>query len=287
MSSFFSNKKLIVLLSSLIILIALISYSLRQGDRPSWIQQFTGDTVGLFQNIVNVPAQYTAGFFQNVSDIKNAYSENKKLKANLEDYARVEQQNKDLAQRNSQLRKMLNIGKDPVLASYKKYPASVISRSADQWNQLLTVNKGSINGIKAGMPVITSSGLIGSVSKTGNFTSQVSLISNQQNVNRISAMIVTKKSKIYGMIEGYSANKGVLLFQKIPIKANLKNGQVVTTSGLSGMYPPGLLIGKITSVATDPYGLTKAAEVKPFVNLNDVNYVMIIQKSSTAAGNGG
>jgi rod shape-determining protein MreC len=287
MPSFFSNKKLIVLLSSLIVLIALISYSLRQGDRSSWIQQFTGDTVGLFQNIVNVPAQYTAGFFQNVSDIKNAYSENKKLKSSLEDYARVEQQNKDLTQRNTQLRQMLNIGKDPVLSAYKKYPASVISRSIDQWNQQLTVNKGRINGIKAGMPVITSSGLIGNITKTGSFTSQVSLISNQQNVNQISAMILNKNSKIYGMIEGYNANKGVLLFQKIPIKANLKNGQIVTTSGLSGMYPPGLLIGKVISVSTDPYGLTKAAEVAPFVNLNDINYVMIIQKSSTAAGSGG
>lgn len=287
MPSFFSNKKLIVLLSSLIVLIALISYSLRQGDRTSWVQQFTGDTVGLFQNIINVPAQYTAGFFQNVSDIRNAYSENKSLKANLENYARVEQQNKDLVQRNNELRKMLNIGKDPALASYTKYPASVIGRSIDQWNQQLTVNKGRVNGIKAGMPVITASGLIGSVTKTGNFTSQVSLISNQQNVSQISAMILNKNTKIYGMVEGYNANKGVLLLQKIPINANLKNGQVVTTSGLSGMYPPGLLIGKVTSVSTDSYGLTKSANVQPFVNLNDINYVTIIQKSSTASGNGG
>ncbi|TGA99485.1 rod shape-determining protein MreC [Sporolactobacillus shoreae] len=285
MPSFFSNKKLILLLTSLIVLIALISYSLRQGNRSSWPEQFAQDSVGLFQYVLNVPAQYAAGFFQNVSDIKNAYEENKKLKANLENYARVEQQNRDLSARYNQMRRLLNIEKDPNLLSYKKYAAEVISRAPDQWNQLMTVDKGSVNGIKTGMPVVTADGLVGTISQVGNFSSKVSLISNQQNVNQISAII--QNTRTYGMIEGYDPNRGTLLFQKIPIKANLKKGQIVTTSGLSGMYPPGLMIGTITSVSTDPYGLTQAAEVKPSANLNDIIYVMIIDKSAAATGTGG
>ncbi|MCI1856662.1 MAG: rod shape-determining protein MreC [Sporolactobacillus sp.] len=278
MPSFFSNKKLIMLLTSLVILIALIGYSFRQGNRSSWIGRFARDTVGLFQYTVNVPAQYAAGLFENVDDMANAYRENKRLKSRLADYASVEQENRDLKQRNNDLKKQLGIEKDPNLSSYKKYAATVIGRSFDSWNRMLTVDKGRVNGIRSGMPVVSNGKLIGSIAKTGNFTSEVSLISNKQNVNQISAIIQNSNPRIYGMIEGYDQSKGVLLFQKIPIKSNVKKGQTVTTSGLSAMYPSGLLIGKVTSVSTDQYGLTKAAEVKPAVNLDDLMYVVIVEK---------
>lgn len=289
MPSFFSNKKLIVLLTSLIVLIALISYSLKEGTRSTWTEQFVQDVVGGFQYVVNVPARYVAGFFQNVDDINNAYKENKRLKENLADYASVEQENRDLSMQNNELKAQLNLLKDPALSDFKKYSATMIGRSSDQWNQLITLDKGKVNGIKNGMPVITSGRrLIGSISKTGNFTSKVSLISDQQNVNQISAVIENKNSQpVFGMIEGYDQNKGVLLFQKIPIKATVKKGQIVTTSGLSGKYPSGLVIGTITHVTTDQYGLTKAAEVKPAANLNDLSYVMIIERKAQTSGSGG
>ncbi|GGL41254.1 rod shape-determining protein MreC [Sporolactobacillus putidus] len=285
MPSFFSNKKLIVLLTSLVVLIVLISYSLRQGNKSTWPEQFVQDTVGWFQYVVNVPAQYAAGFFQNVSDIGNAYKENQKLKADLADYARVEQENRDITQRYNDLKKLMNMQNSPDLFNFIKHPAVVIGRSYDQWNQIVTVDKGRLDGIRPGMSVIAPGGLIGTISRTGNFTSEVSLISDNQNVNQISAII--QNTKTYGMIEGYNANNGRLLFQKIPLSSNVKKGQVVTTSGLSDMYPSGLMIGTVTSVSTDQYGLTKAAEVKPSANLNDLTSVIIVERKAKTPGSGG
>ncbi|MCO7175581.1 rod shape-determining protein MreC [Sporolactobacillus kofuensis] len=285
MPSFFSNKKLIILLTGLIVLIALISYSLKEGARATWSEQFVQDIVGGFQYVVNVPARYVAGFFQNVNDIENAYKENKHLKENLANYASVEQQNSDLSVQNKELKAQLKMLNDPSLSDFKKYSATVVGRSFDQWNQLVTLDKGKVNGIRNGMPVITSGKrLIGSITKTGNFTSKVSLISDHQNVNQISAVI--EGTRVYGMIEGYDQNKGVLLFQKIPIKAKVKKGQVVSTSGLSGKYSRGLIIGKITHVTTDQYGLTKAAEVKPAADLNDLTNVMVIERKAATVGSG-
>ncbi|MCO7127947.1 rod shape-determining protein MreC [Sporolactobacillus shoreicorticis] len=289
MPSFFSNKKLIVLLTSLIVLIALISYSLKEGTRATWIEQFVQDVVGGFQYVVNVPARYAAGFFQNVNDIENAYKENKRLKENLANYASVEQENRDLTSQNKELKAQLDLKNDPSLSDYTKYSATLIGRSYDQWNQLLTLDKGKVNGIKNGMPVITSGKrLIGRISKVGNFTSKVSLISNDQNVNQISAMIHPKNGgAIFGMIEGYDQNKGTLLFGKIPIKAKVKKGQEVTTSGLSGKYSQGLVIGTVTSVSTDQYGLTKTAQVKPAADLDHLNYVLVIDKKTQVSFDGG
>ncbi|RYL94683.1 rod shape-determining protein MreC [Sporolactobacillus sp. THM19-2] len=284
MPSFFSNKKLIVLLTSLIVLIALISYSLRQGSRTTWMERFVQDSAGFFQYVINVPAQYAAGFFENVSDMNHTYQENKRLKAKLEDYARLQQENRDLTQRFNELKKQLNVDKNPDLSSYTKYTAQVIARPNDGWNQMLTVDKGRMNGIRTGMPVVTPEGLIGTIEKTGNFTSRVSLITNKRNVNQISAKI--SNTGTYGMIEGFDEEKGALLFQRIPIKSNVKKGQTVVTSGLSGMYPQGLIIGKITSVSTDQYGLTRAAEVKPSANFDSINYVMIVNREAPTPDTG-
>ncbi|MCL1630513.1 rod shape-determining protein MreC [Sporolactobacillus sp. CPB3-1] len=289
MPSFFSNKKLIILLTSLIILIALISYSLRQGNRSTWTEQFVQDVIGGFQYVVSVPARYAAGFFQNVNDIERAYQENKKLKENLANYASVEQENRDLAAQNKELKALIGMKNDPALSDYKKYSATLIGRSYDQWNQLITIDKGKVNGIKNGMPVITSGKrLIGSVTKAGNFTSKVSLISDDQNTNQISAMILPKKgAPIFGMIEGYDQSKGVLTFAKIPIKAKVSKGQVVTTSGLSGKYTKGLVVGTITQVTTDQYGLTKTALIKPAADLNHLNYVLVLDRQAQESGGGG
>lgn len=284
MPSFFSNKKLIILLASLIVLVALIGFSFKEKEQAVWPEQFVQDTVGWFQFLVERPAQYAAGFFGTVNDIENAYKENKELKANLEDYASVKQQNRDLQNSYQELKKQMKLENDPDLSDYKKFPALVIGRSYDGWNQTVTVDKGQNDGIKTGMAVITSDGLIGKIGSVGKFTSKVMLISDKQNANQISAMV--QKPQIYGMIEGFDEQKGVLLFQKIPVKANVKKGQVVETSGLTGIFPSGLLIGKVTKVSSDQYGLTKIAEVKPSVNLNNLTRVMIVKRlaRTTAAG---
>ncbi|GEB76368.1 rod shape-determining protein MreC [Sporolactobacillus inulinus] len=289
MPSFFSNKKLIILLTSLIILIALISYSLKQGTRANWAEQFVQDVVGGFQYVINVPARYAAGFFQNVNAIENAYKENKRLKENLANYASVEQENRTLTAQNKTLRAQLGLKNDPKLSDFRKYSAMMIGRTVDQFNQLLTIDKGRVNGIEDGMPVITSGKrLIGSITKASSFTSKVSLISDDQNANQISAVIQPKKGDpIPGMIEGYDQNKDLLYFRKIPIKAKVQKGQVVITSGLSGKYPEGLVIGTVTKVTTDQYGLTKAAQVKPAANLNDLSYVLILERKTSVASDEG
>lgn len=285
MPSFFLNKKLIILLTSLIVLVALVSYSLKQGNRSTWPEQFVRDTVGWFQYLMEKPAQLTAGFFGNISDIANAYQENKKLKESLADYAKVKQENRDLVARNNELKKQLGIADDPNLSDARLSTAMVLNRSYDQWNQLVTIDKGEIDGVVPGMPVMTGDGLIGMTGRTGKFTSEVSLISDNRSVNQISATITDVRAN--GMIEGYDAKKKVLLLKKIPIKADVKKGQTVTTSGFSGKVPSGIPIGKVASITTDQYGLTKTAEVAPSANLDDLTYVMVVDREAAAPDAGG
>lgn len=278
MPPFFSNKKLILLLASLILLVALIGYSIRDRKQMGWPEQFVHDTAGWFQIVFNRPAQLAAGLFETINHLENTYRENRALKANLEGYAEVKQENIGIKHENDQLRKELGVFKDPDLRDYKKHPALVISRSYDQWNHLLTVNKGEQDGIKPNMAVITADGFVGKIKQVGQFTSVVALISDSENANQIAAMV--QGTGIYGMIESYDAQKGVLLFSKIPVKADIKKGQTVTTSGLGHVFVKGLIIGKVKSVTTDQYGLTKVAEVEPAADLNDLSHVIIVERQA-------
>lgn len=283
MPPFFSNKKLILLLASLIVLVALIGFSIKGREQMGWPEQFVHDTAGWFQIAFNRPAQLIAGLFDTVDHLENTYRENRALKANLEGYAKVKQENIGIKHENDQLRKELGVFKDPKLSDYKKHPALVISRSYDQWNQLLTVNKGAQDGIKPNMAVITAEGFVGKIKQVGQFTSVVSLMTDSKNANQIAAMV--QGTGIYGMIESYDPKKGLLLFSKIPVKADIKKGQTVTTSGLGHVFVKGLVIGKVKSVTTDQYGLTKIAEVEPAADLNDLIHVIIVERQANSGLN--
>ncbi len=285
MPPFFSNKKLILLLASLILLVALIGFSLKDRKQMGWPEQFVHDTAGWFQIVFNRPAQLAAGLFETVGHLENTYRENRALKVNLEGYAKAKQDNLSLKHENDQLRKELGVMKDPALGDYKKHPALIISRSYDQWNQLLTVDKGAKDGIKPNMAVITGEGFIGKIKQVGQFTSVVSLMTDSENANQIAAMVHGKKDDIFGMIESYNTEKGVLLFSKIPVKSDIKKGQIVTTSGLGHVFVKGLPIGKVKSVTTDQYGLTKIAEVEPAANLNDLSHVIIVERQAASGVN--
>ncbi|HET7578262.1 MAG TPA: rod shape-determining protein MreC [Bacillales bacterium] len=282
MSPFFSNKRLIVLLVSLILLVALIGYSMKDRKQSLLPEQFLKDTVGWFQSVLYKPAHLAAGFFENMNDIRNVYEQNKVLKSHLSDYAETKQALERLEKKNKELSSILHKTKSPQLADYNIIQSHVIARSPDSWNEQLTINKGKQDGVEPNMAVITGKGMIGKIDQVNPFSSTVQLVSDLSRSNLISAM-VQGKHQIYGMVGGYNQKKQALLFKLIPYDANLKKGQTVVTSGLGGVFPRGLIIGKVKEVSPDSQGLTKIAYVKPSADLYDIYDVMIIQRSSMSS----
>ncbi|UQD52896.1 rod shape-determining protein MreC [Bacillus methanolicus] len=275
MPQFFLNKRLIVLLVSIIILVALIGFSLRDRKQLTWPEQLIKDTTGWVQSLVSRPAQSIAGFIENLHDLQNTYNENKQLKARLDDLARLEAEVHELTKENEELKDIL--GKKDSLRDYDPAQATVIARNPDRWYDLLIIDKGETDGIKANMAVITSKGLIGKVKSVSKFTSTVQLLSAMDPNNRVSAVVQGEKD-FYGIIEGYDEKKKLLLLKRIPYDAKIKKGQNVITSGLGGVFPRLLPIGKVVDVVPDQYGLTQTAYVKPSANLYDINHVMVVKR---------
>ncbi|AGK55079.1 rod shape-determining protein MreC [Bacillus sp. 1NLA3E] len=276
MPQFFLNKRLIILLVSMIILVALIGFSIRDRKQLTWPEQFMKDTTGFVQSLVSKPANYVAGFFENLNDLQNTYNENKELKKRVDKIASLEAEVQLLEKENKKLNDVL--GKKETLRDYDPTQATVIARNPDRWNEQVIINKGSVNGIEKKMAVVTASGLIGKVNSVNKFTSTVQLLSANDSKNRISAVILGGEQEVHGLIMGYDEKKKLLLLKQIPADAKVAKKQNVVTSGLGGIFPEGLPIGKVVKVVPDEYGLTQTAYIKPGADFYDIENVMVIQR---------
>jgi rod shape-determining protein MreC len=278
MPLFFRNKRLIVLLVSIIVLVALIGFSLRERESLTWPEKFANDMIGIGQVVIAKPAHYIAGFFETLEEIKNTYEENEKLKIRLEELAKLETLVSELTKENEELREI--IGMKESLRDYEVIHGTVIASNPDQWNKYIKINKGEVDGVKKDMAVITSKGLIGKVRSTNKFTSTIELLSMNNSKSRISALIQGEEN-VYGLIEGYDEESEMLLMKRIPFDVEIKEGQKVVTSGLGGVFPRLLPIGEVAKVEPDQYGLNQTAYVKPAADLNDIVYVMVVKRSIT------
>ncbi len=83
------------------------------------------------------------------------------------------------------------------------------------------------------------------------------------------------------LLKATTKRKNSLLVKRIPYDAKVKKGQTVITSGLGGVFPPGLLIGKVVSVKTDQYGLNQTAYIKPGADFYDIEDVLVIKRNAT------
>lgn len=282
MQKFFSNKKLIILMITLIITMSLIAVSIgvrNNKNTPPIVQQFGNDVVGLAGRAVSWPANKLHDSMTAFADLTNTYQENQKLKKKVDQLAQTQATNQTLAKENKELKQQLKL--DGTLSDYEKINASVMSRNPDNWQNIILINKGSLNGIKKNMPVMSGSGVIGRVIETNKTDSKVELISTEnKNANRFAATLTTSSGKqINGLITGYDKSTRQLIFGQLNNTVRgIKKGDKVITSGLGGLTPEGLLIGTVQSVKKDDYGLAQSIYLKPSTNMDDFTVTTVISR---------
>lgn len=276
---FFKRKSLFVILIGLILLGSLIGYSLTNKNEPSKIEMFVMDSVGWLQHIVFQPITFVTGVVDGISDIRQTYEENKLLREKIAEYKTLVYEVQELEKENESLRQLVNLLDSP--RDYEPILGTVIARSPERWIDQVIINQGKQHGIEKNMAVITGEGIVGKVKSVSNFTSTVQLITSFDQMNRMSAVVSPKKGKdVFGLIEGYDKDKGMLLFRIIDdTGSKIKEGDPVLSSSMGGMFPSGLLIGTIDDVKPDQYGLTKIAYVKPAADLTNINEVIVVKRS--------
>ncbi|USG64134.1 rod shape-determining protein MreC [Brevibacillus ruminantium] len=292
--SFFGNKRLIIVLVGLVLLITIVGFTSRERSKLSWPEMFLKDTFSVVQGIFYRPAQAVSGFFQGVGDAYNVYEENRTLKASLDQYTRTTAEIHELKAENDRLRELLNT-RDSLVKSFQLRVAETVARNPDTWNNTITIDKGLKQGIKKDMAVMTAKGLIGRIQSVSNFSSTVELLTSYERRNHISAYIQVKVptanggttyQNISGVIEEYNAQERLLVMRKIAWGQKIEANQQVVSSGLGGVIPPNLPIGYVVRTEPDDYGLTQTAYIQPSADFSQLNEVMVVERDFTFSPSG-
>lgn len=184
-------------------------------------------------------------------------------------------ENDTLKKELKELKKTMNIKYD----SYESIYANVLYRDVGYWYDDLTIDKGYKDGIRRNMMVMTGEGIIGRVVGTTNYSSDVKLLTSADKESRITVGIVTDDKTIYGLIDGYDYKTKELLVNDIVDDTVIRTGMKVITSGLTDSYPEGILIGTVTGIGKDRYGLSKILKVTPSADFRSIRYVAVLKRS--------
>lgn len=189
-------------------------------------------------------------------------------------YSLSVQQNSEL---QAQILRLESLLKLPSYANYRAEPARVARRDFSGWWQRLTLRKGRNFGLTVGAPVVFTGGVVGRIAEVHAYTAVVDLISNPG-------------VRIAGVVEGddrpmsfqggdnpsFGQPRGVIEFVPLDIFASATTPKRLVTSGLGGVFPPGLTLGTIVKVEPSPDGLFKNGEVELDPRLSTVTEVTVL-----------
>ena len=279
MKKFLQNKKLLSACIIVVLIFAILGGSVSMRNKrntPMIIQSFGNDVVAVGARIIDFPLSFVSGSLNNVHDLMNTQNENNYLKSKVTDLEQTKTRNATLEAENKQLKSALKLKES--LTDYEKIQASVISRSPDSWSDLLIINKGTTEGLRKNMAVMSGGGVIGRVVEANVASAKVELITtSDKSANRfaVEAQAVNGK-KVHGIITVIGNN--TLAFTQAVDGKKLKRGTKIYTSGMGGNSPKGLLVGTIATTTHDTFGLSDLVKITPAGELNAPSVVTIIKR---------
>jgi len=219
------------------------------------------------QNIFWQTGEKTSDFFSTIGKINNFKKENEELLLKIQELSRENIELKITEKENEELRKSLNLELE------KEFELIVADIGGKQGlEDSLLINKGFKDGVSEGMPVITSQKfLVGKIEKTYENFSIIQLLSDKK--ASLNARIF--EENIEGIIKGVGASK--VVFDLIPMDSKVEEGDNVLSTGLEGVFPENLLVGKVKNIERNNTASFQKAEINLAFNVKETKTVFVIK----------
>ena len=214
-------------------------------------------------------AQPIADAVSNFGDVRALTRDNDALRADNErlnaDIARLREE----SARREQLERLLEVKN--ALADQEFLATNIFSRDPSNLRQVVAIDRGRSDGLKAGMPVVTEGKtLVGTVTKVQDGHSWVTLVTDVDSA--VSSLIL--ESRAQGVVSGGYNRR--LSMEFVGQDSAVKEGDTVVTSGLGGTYPSGLVIGRVTGVSGQRQELFRRVTVEPLASLSRLETVLVM-----------
>lgn len=217
---------------------------------------------------------HLTAFVQSVKDVWNQYfflvstaQENQRLKRELGQHLQQLNHCTETQLANDRLRHLLGFQEE---VSRPMIPAQVVGRDPSPWSKTVIVDKGSQDGVRQGAPVVIPEGIVGVVVEASGRYAKVLLLIDPNSA--IDALV--QRTRARGIVKGGGA--GYCVFDYVLRKHEINVGDTVVSSGLDGVFPKGLRVGRVSEIVRLNAGIFQKVSVTPYVNFEVLEEVFII-----------
>ena len=263
---FFQSTTIKIFLSVLLVLIMLSVFTRNVENN---VISTTFNTVTYGMSKVTAAASSDSSDNKSYDELKKENEDlmaaNRELRARLVDYYEVKEE-------NTRLWMFYDLKKEH--EDYTLIPAMVLRRDTNDEFGSFTIDKGTSSSVSVGDPVMGENGLIGWISEADVYTSKVVTILSPQT----SIGAVDNATGDTGIITGSAkyADDNLTMFTKLNSENKIEKGDIITSSGASGIYPKGMPLGEVTEIGYDTYDTSFYAVVKPYDDISKVLNVAVV-----------
>ncbi|MDR3356939.1 MAG: rod shape-determining protein MreC [Spirochaetaceae bacterium] len=258
----------------------IVSFSLLLFSTRSFVIDIKDSGLSLFSGIrgaIHAVSSTVSRTLLAVNELVVLRREYNALLERVAQYEYLERSAAGIYSENNRLREQLNFSKD---ALYKYIPAEISGRDPDNVFSAFVINKGKAHGIENNMPVIAfqngMQALVGKVVQTAHLESLVMPLYDQ----RCFVSSRLDRERYEGIVEGQGSPALPLLMRSLAKRArdDVKTGDLVVTSGMGGVYPPGIILGRVSEVLFQERETSIELEIESAVDFSRLEYVFVIEK---------
>lgn len=261
-----------LMLSLLFLNFVLMALDARDRTTGQWVVRAWAQTAADFvQSPATAITSAVANYFTYISDLRSAQDENTLLKQRIQELEVEIKQKEDLASENRRLLAMLGLAEQ---TQHRVLTARIIGRDPSAWFDSSIINRGSLDGIRLNMPVVTNGGLVGRVTAVGPLTAQIDLITRDK--SGVGAVVgEIGGSNALGVVSGTS-KKDLLEMKYVNGSIEVSVGQIVYTTGQDGIFPAGLKIGEIVNIVPGSATTPHQIQLRPAARLDSMQEVGVL-----------
>jgi rod shape-determining protein MreC len=261
----------------LLLLISSFSLAFSSGSFVLNIKNIGFSILSTIEKGVSTSVNAVTNTINSVGELRKLKKEYDQLVIKLEKFEQLQRSNADIRKENERLKEQLDFVSS---IEEKNIPAQIISRNLDNAYSYITIDKGSVHGIKKNMPVLAfqngNKGLVGKIIQVGTFTSQVIPIYNIDNI--VSARI--QNSRDLGLVKGLGSQDQPLVLEYIRKRVvdELSFGDVIVTSGENNNYMKDIPIGTISKITVLDYNSSLKIELTPMIDFARLENVVVVNQ---------
>ncbi len=272
MRDFFTSKTFIAICVIAVLLLGMMTVSAVDRGRVTVFEDFVGIVITPIQNIVTTISSKAGDFGAVFSEHNALVDQNTELKEQVNALSEQLREAEKYRLENEELKSALGIkAENP---DFEFCSALVVASEQSGYSYMVTLNKGSVNGIEKRDIVLSNGAVAGYVSEVGTTWCKVTTILDS---SCQIGVIITRTQDI-GVLEGdFSlASGGNCKVSYLANNVQLNSGDSVVTSGIGGIFPAGLFIGNVQEIKPETHGISQYAVTSPAVDISSLKNVLVI-----------